>query len=536
MSIKSKRKENKTLRLEYSSSYREILHRVPIFKKGSITDSEGTTRDFGEQHLNRIAANFKKGKPESVPIKLGHVDSGFTERVAEALGVPKEILEGQGVMNRGAARLGEAVEVYTEEGKLFGDLALHPKVATLVREEFFNSLSIELEFPENDVLLSGIALLGAQRPAVKKLGAELQDCLLEEGALDGVSTLVFASNTNLLLWEMPGNRDLGKSYLDESQYAEKYRGTFRSPTDVASAGSPDDVEWTVPIKMSGGGFNRIDASVSAPDEITAKVVGLRVVENFLLNVGGPLGRILGTGLGGLLIAKFLLGKPKRLGSWGRITNPRGNPPNAGKVKYNISNEVVQKAVSTRIRGSRSGLGFRLSENLKTISSGLLGYSNHPFAVMSESFSESELMALEGTNGDVAGFEEVIKGLEEKVKESVVKALFQEYHQEAVKLSHISGTPEELANSLVRFDQLGGEIVAKDFLNLLRFADEVARESQVCELVLAQGQGKTKDSRTFEEHLDLYKKENPNLSEAQVYQEVAKQQSAAYSEHQDQMVG
>ena len=297
--------------ISYYSEMKQLLG-ITIFRTGTFTDSSGNKRTFGKDDIQQLLKSFEQGIPGDVPVILGHVSEEFAQKVADDLGIPSSVLQGEGIFGKGAARLGRVTGLHAN-GVLSADLELHPKVAALVEQGFFTGNSPEIEVDREEtkpddgskvtvpLALSALSLLGKQRPAIGDNPPLQAGTMLSEG----------------------------RSFitLEESLVASVSsfeEGTIFAPPGQASAGESGEVEWIVPIKDLGSG-TFVQASVSAASEATAKRTALRVVENFLFNVTGPLGKIIGGTLGVLLARKLVVGRTKK--------GSRGVP---GRISWRLS--------------------------------------------------------------------------------------------------------------------------------------------------------------------------------------------------------
>lgn len=143
---------------------------VEIFASGTWTDSQGQEREWTEADLDKLLKNFANdSKTSPLPVKVGHTDDSFNERIADELGIPNGLLTGD--EGNGAARLGYISNVHKEGSTLVADFENVPDVLTSMMESgFYNAVSVEIDMPdESDPHLSGVAILGAELPAVDSL-------------------------------------------------------------------------------------------------------------------------------------------------------------------------------------------------------------------------------------------------------------------------------------------------------------------------------------------------------------------------------
>ena len=153
-----------------------VKRTIDVFRVGSHTDSAGITREWGAGDLSNMVKAFEAGVPGRVPLKIGHTSDAFNAQLAEKLGIPTEILTGES--GEGAASLGHITKLYVEDNILKADVELSPPLAKLTDDKLFRDVSSEIFDHRTDgkgveygPVLSAVALLGAERPAVKDLVA-----------------------------------------------------------------------------------------------------------------------------------------------------------------------------------------------------------------------------------------------------------------------------------------------------------------------------------------------------------------------------
>lgn len=158
---------------------------VQIFKCGVQRDSQGREKEWSSDDIANILRTFDMGIPSSVPVKLGHTSSEHNAAVAEGLGLPEAVIGGESETGRGAATLGKVAKLYHDGDILVADLEVPEKVAGLVTEGMFTNVSSEIldDYQGNGATLSGLALLGAERPAVKDLETLTGISVLSDGLI-----------------------------------------------------------------------------------------------------------------------------------------------------------------------------------------------------------------------------------------------------------------------------------------------------------------------------------------------------------------
>lgn len=161
---------------------------IPIFTVGKHRSSTGKEKDWSESELRGMVNAFNKQVPPLVPIRFGHTEDNFTKEVARELGVPVSLLRGEDGTQRGLVGIGEIVGLNFAQGAIHADVICPPAVQTMMDNGFLKSLSAELILDYKDAsgkswgpVISGIALLGAERPALEELNRVLQAHSAEEG-------------------------------------------------------------------------------------------------------------------------------------------------------------------------------------------------------------------------------------------------------------------------------------------------------------------------------------------------------------------
>ncbi|MBU0598780.1 hypothetical protein KKF61_07410 [Patescibacteria group bacterium] len=150
--------------------------KASVLRIGGHTSSEGHKVTFTPSDLDSIVAAFHNGVPPMVPLKLGHSSDEFNVKVADALGIPIEMLAGEAPGGSGQARLGKVTEFLRSNGHLDAYFDVPQSLADLIEQGFFGGFSVEVldervqDGKKYAPVVSAIALLGAERPAVSGLG------------------------------------------------------------------------------------------------------------------------------------------------------------------------------------------------------------------------------------------------------------------------------------------------------------------------------------------------------------------------------
>ena len=137
---------------------------VEVFSSGTWTDSAGNVRTWSAQDLDHMVASLGKTK---APLKVGHTTDSFNTRVAAALGVPIELVTGE--HGKGALGLGEVAKLARKGDKLIAEFTGVPEqIGDLIGSAYCH-VSSEIDDTEGGPVLTGVALLGVEEPALKNL-------------------------------------------------------------------------------------------------------------------------------------------------------------------------------------------------------------------------------------------------------------------------------------------------------------------------------------------------------------------------------
>ena len=306
--------------------YDKLLEGIKVFTKGTHTDSRGHKDEYTQKDLDLMVEAFNEKVISSVPAKAGHSSEDFVAQVAKELDVPKSLIMGEGERGRGAVRFGEITKLTTNGGELYADLRLHDRIGGMIETGLFNGISLEImkdrEGKEKTYpyVVAGIALLGAQRPSL--------------GHLPSLQAQMFEGED--------GNYYEGAIYERALHYAPERdaRGRFvpknsGADNEVKDGDNIYDVAARIPDKTKPSGFSQVYARVAAPNEITARAVALRALENFLFNFGNPAGQVLGGAIAAIAVKKIFLGKPRLA--------PTGTVRGVGQVLKSIFEESLDMA-------------------------------------------------------------------------------------------------------------------------------------------------------------------------------------------------
>ncbi len=169
---------------------------VDVFAAGTWTDSAGFTRNWTGEDLDNMVKAFEAGVPAIVPVKCGHTDDEFNRKIAEALDVPVEVITGD--QGQGQISIGKMTSLHRRGDILTASFDSVPEpIANLIEGGQYSTVSVEIEDQVGDFgpVITGVALLGAEEPAVDK--ATLERALVFGGARKGARVWSFRVGDDL---------------------------------------------------------------------------------------------------------------------------------------------------------------------------------------------------------------------------------------------------------------------------------------------------------------------------------------------------
>lgn len=228
------------IRARFSSSYQAMATRsvsgVEIFKAGTHTDSAGQTRQWSSVDLS--ALSLSKG----VPLKVGHTSDAFNARLADELGIPLGIMLGE--KGKGAARFGKVSNLHLHGDTLLADFEDVPEsLADFIEGGQFNAVSVEVGLLDDKPVLTAVALLGSESPAVHGLKALDMAHFSDGGSNRWVSLPLAAASALVMKDFIPG----GLPMLDRVKSKEKPQFNFAAE-DLAQLYTALRLESTAAVK------------------------------------------------------------------------------------------------------------------------------------------------------------------------------------------------------------------------------------------------------------------------------------------------
>lgn len=468
---------------------RTILN-VRVFQSGEWVDSSGMSRTWAEEDLDSLVKAFNAGVPAIVPLKAGHTPDAFNEEIARALGVPVEVATGH--LGNGQITLGKMISLERRGNLLMAGFERVPvKIADLIEGGQFNTVSVEIENELNGFspVMTAVALLGAEEPAVDT--ATLDRALVFGGKREGASVVTMAVDVspeklkeefgvlqgkiNDIIKGMRGApifRALFKQLdkLFEQMTNKKHQTTDAQVTTLAKSEYQGNVQALINWVRSVG-FDACVSSLTGKPGITdpARVCGWLKGQAHTKEGKGKM--------------KLTFKALKK-----RFQGEEITPAEAEQIPPEEVAEVVNELVAIAVAlglAEDAGLDEILTA-IETLKAGA-GAVEEPAVPeeMKQSFSK---MADE------------IKGLKHD-------KLVSEYKEETVKLTHIPGKPEEIAESLATLEENTTREQALSVLKTYQEADKIAVEA-----TKAHGSARPgAKSLKFQEKVNEYSAAHPDLA-------------------------
>lgn len=191
---------------EFQAPNMKTILGVRVFGAGTWTDSAGFERTWTEDDLDNMVKAFEAGVPAVVPVKCGHTSDEFNRRIAEALDVPVEVITGD--HGQGQIAVGRISGLQRKGSWNIASFDKVPEpIADLIEGGQYSTVSVEIEDQVGDYgpVITGVALLGAEEPAVE--GATLERALVFGGARKGARVWSFKVGDDIPTSELKAEFD-----------------------------------------------------------------------------------------------------------------------------------------------------------------------------------------------------------------------------------------------------------------------------------------------------------------------------------------
>ena len=553
----------------YQFKDNKLAFAMELIRIGEFEDKNGTPVSITEQDIDKL---IEASKGVEIPIKLGHCSPEFVQQIADALELPSILLEGENGKD-GKVRLGRVAHLYKKDKKLFANVEFPEKVASLVMEGYYNNVSVEMGLNKEQgiIYLSAISLLGATPPAIDGMNT-LQSMVLLEG--EPLTQTIIEVDDNSI-------QEVLESLFEDSEI--EFDKVIELAGRTPSAGHPGadskaglrgvdriphpDKVWDVPF-FDKNTHRQVIATVSAPDQITAKRTALRLVENAGLNFTGVAGNILGTTAGSVISWRLVTGKPilKSSGVIGRVISKIGRLFSKKEdTKYQISlqdkgeegkmhilhfesmSDCVSKMMASgadKAAAEKACSGGAMVKSMEAAQTPAPPSTDtNPCIVeklqqgMTQAEAEAACGAVSTTSaiesGPDAAIPAAMSAQDKRIKDLERQLAFSKYEKAVGDFTLIPGTPSELAEKLVKLEEKGGSEAVEILLETWRNTNVEAEKQGITTVKLS---GKGTSVVSLADEIVRLQKEDKNLSDADAYKMAAKSNPGLHTAHVEQSVG
>lgn len=458
---------------------------VPVFATGTHTDSAGFTKTWTRDDLEKMVAAFNAGVPAIVPLKCGHTPDKFNSVIAEKLGVPVEVVTGD--HGHGQIALGKMASMEVNGNELIAGFERVPEViGNLIESGMFTAVSVEIDDQVGDYgpVITAVALLGAEEPAVDK--ATLEEASVFGKPREGAQVFTFAVPDGTLQDEFTDLRNRLTEWIKGKRGAPIFRAFIAKLNEMFE-------------QMAGGRHQKTE-----PPEDVLKLAKAEYAGNVtaLVNWAGTVG------FDACVLS--LSGKPG-------VNDP------AKVCGWLIGQHESQKE------------GFQNMDKIAV----LLG--------LPETATEEEIMAKinelvalqkppEGPPPEAPvvpeGFSEEFSSMKNTIKEQAAlianlthKDRVAGYLKFTREFKAVAGKPEDLAESLASLEETAGKEAADRVLTTYQAADKTGQAALTAVGTAMKGQA----ALDFEEKVQAFSKEHPDMSRADVIKSVMRSDPDAYRE-------
>ena len=158
---------------QFQSPEMKSITGVKVFAAGTWTDSAGVERTWTKEDLDKMVEAFTAGVPSVVPAEMRPYVRRVQPEIAKALDVPVELITGD--KGHGQIKLGSMTSLESKGYLLIAAFDKVPEaIANLIEGGQLRPCRVEIEDMVGDFgpVITGVALLGAEEPAVDKATLE----------------------------------------------------------------------------------------------------------------------------------------------------------------------------------------------------------------------------------------------------------------------------------------------------------------------------------------------------------------------------
>lgn len=478
---------------------KKLLLNVEIFQTGVHVPAEGEVKNWSTSELQDIVKAFGEGVNSPVYLKIGHTTPEFCEMVAKKLGVPVEVVKGEGPAGNGMISLGKAIDVrLREDGVMLADFEAPSQIADLI-EKGYTDVSIELQadYPGHPWVLSAVALLGAERPAVKGLAGLEEVAVLAERKPSFIMRFS-ATPHGLVQFQNDPTRICGNIWFNGT---EAQRGAFGGGTEGRGRDEKPPAAWWDDCIATIGG---------SKSQSSMETVSLEELEEINSQM-----------------EQFIKGKKAAnllRQAWGQIKQKWASLLGIGE-QLNQEGDMDKKKIIAALKmqegtSDEEVLG-RLNQIMEAIAAiaQALGIGAAPVEgeIPPEALAAKvkELVVAKGKESFSTGqFAEKLQAAENKVASLERDKRVAQFKERVGGLTVIEGTPDKLAEELVIIQEKMGSEAADRTLSQWKQTQKFAEQAGIMARIGTARGGEGKSA--IEVEMEQWLKDKPNKTMADAY--------------------
>jgi hypothetical protein len=487
---------------------------VKIFATGKWTDASGDTKYWDDKDLSNMIEAFTAGVPAVVPVKCGHTTDHFNEEVAKSLEVPVDVITGE--HGQGQIKLGSVGTMKKSGDLIIASFDKVPEqIANLIEGGLYSTVSVEIEDAVGDFgpVITGVALLGAEEPAVDK--ATLDRALVFGGKRNGARVLSFKVGDdipiNVLRAELKRVQAKMADYIKGMRGAPLFRAMFGELNNIfermtgkhsqyRESDVPEEVRAYADAHFQGNiralinwvgrvGFDNCVTALTGKEGITdpVRVCGWLKGQAHSKSIKG----------GGKMLPKQLQGMKADEIKKMKVSDLAAKLQEAEEPEEVTVEEIVEALPETPAKGIEdimAALGLAADD---TVENALAAIE----ALKAGKPPEGE--PTEPAEGEMA---KEMKKATDRIVTLETSELVRDWEDKVREFTSIPGTPREHAVSLANIQQKAGKDAAEMQFNALKEANDKASEAN--KII---GTTRTKPDASYEGYIKRYLKDNPKAT-------------------------
>ena len=477
----------------YQAPKMRVVEHVPVFSTGEHTNSAGKNRKWAEVDLDKMVEAFVAGVPAVSPLKCGHTPDSFNRKIAEALGVPVDVVTGLG--GKGQIALGRMSSLERKGNLLIAAYERVPEpIAKLIEAGLYSNVSVEIEDKIGDYgpVITATALLGVEEPAIED--ATLARSAVFGGPREGALVYTFS-----VAKDLPSDI-LSKELTDvKARFEDIIKGKRGAPVFRAMFGTL----YSMYERIIGSGHQTGTADVIPEEVFTLAASEHQGNIDALINWAGEVGfDQCVTSLTG----KPGIDDPARVCGWLKARAEHGKKTNE-EVRMSKFSEIKAKFQGPGAPAEGTEAAAALMAIAQTL--GLTGEVTVEDVIKAiKALAEKAgATAPAAMSAEFSKMGETIKSQGDTIAVLQHQARVEKYQKETSVLTAIQGKPAELAAKLATLEEKSGEATAKEVLSTYQEANKAAQAA-----IQARGTSRSGvKAAAFEDKVQEFMKADPKLN-------------------------